>query len=337
MKTFIEKVLKRTDLTIGEMEDASRQLFSPETDERQKAAFLAALQTKGEAVSELTGLAKEMQAHAIQLPKTLPDVMDNCGTGGDGSQSFNISTTSAFVLAGAGVKVAKHGNRSISSKTGSADVLEELGVHLSATPEEMTTLLEENNIAFLFAQEVHPAMKHVMPVRKALGVPTIFNLIGPLTNPAALSTQLMGVYREEKLEAIGEVLKNLGRERAVVVHGSGGLDEASLSGTSRCVLLADGQLTSFDLTPEEVGLKRVDNRELTGGDARVNADILKAVLKGRKGPHRDVVLLNAGLGLMASGKAETPLEGVRLAEKSIDTGAALKRLEHLIAYNKEAV
>lgn len=337
MKNFIEKVMNQQDLTSDEMQDASRQLFSPEIDERQKAAFLTALQTKGEAVSELTGLAKEMKAHAVQLPKMLPAVMDNCGTGGDGSQSFNISTTSAFVLAGAGVKVAKHGNRSISSKTGSADVLEELGVHLSATPEEMTQLLEENNIAFLFAQKVHPAMKHVMPVRKALGIPTIFNLIGPLTNPAALSTQLMGVYREEKLETIAQVLKNLGRERALVVHGSGGLDEASLSGPSRCILLADGQLTAFDLTPEEVGLKRVGNQELKGGDAKENAAILKAVLKGKQGPHRDVVLLNAGLGLMASGKAETPLEGVRLAQESIDTGAALKRLEHLVAYNKEAV
>lgn len=337
MKTFIEKIMNQTDLTSEEMQDASRQLFSPETDERQKAAFLAALQTKGEAVSELTGLAREMKAYAVQLPKILPAVMDNCGTGGDGSQSFNISTTSAFVLAGAGVKVAKHGNRSISSKTGSADVLEELGVHLSATPEEMTQLLEENNIAFLFAQKVHPALKHVMPVRKALGIPTIFNLIGPLTNPAALTTQLMGVYRKEKLEAITQVLKNLGRERAVVVHGSGGLDEASLSGPSRCILLADGDLIAFDLTPEEVGLKRVDNQELKGGDVKENAAILKAVLKGKQGPHRDVVLLNAGLGLMASGKAKTPLEGIRLAQESIDSGAALEKLEHLVAFNKEAV
>lgn len=337
MRSYIEKVIQQQDLTSDEMQDASRQLFSPETDERQKAAFLSALQTKGEAVSELTGLAKEMKAHAIQLPKELADVMDNCGTGGDGSQSFNISTTSAFVLAGAGVKVAKHGNRSISSKTGSADVLEALGVHLSATPKDMMQLLEDNHIAFLFAQQVHPAMKHVMPVRKALGIPTIFNLIGPLTNPAALTTQLMGVYREDKLEAIAQVLKNLGRERAVVVHGSGGLDEASLSGPSQCILLADGKLESFELTPEAVGLNRVDNEELKGGDAKENAAILTAVLEGKKGPHRDVVLLNAGLGLLASGKAATPEEGVQLAAASIDSGAALERLNNLRAYKKEAV
>lgn len=337
MRTFIEKVMNREDLTSDEMQKASRQLFSPEIDERQKAAFLIALKTKGEAVSELTGLAREMKAHAVKFPNVLPAVMDNCGTGGDGSQSFNISTTSAFVLAGAGVKVAKHGNRSISSKTGSADVLEELGVHLSATPEDMIQLLEENNIAFLFAQKVHPAMKHVMPVRKALGVPTIFNLIGPLTNPAELSTQLMGIYQKEKVDAIAEVLKNLGRERAVAVHGSGGLDEASLSGPSSCIFLKEGELTAFELTPEEVGLKRVDNQALKGGDAKENAAILKAVLKGKQGPHRDVVLLNAGLGLLASGKAKTPLEGIRLAQESIDSGAALEKLEHLVAFNKEAV
>lgn len=336
MKTYIERVLMHKDLTTDEMEEASRLLFSDTTDERQKAAFLTALRAKGEAVSELTGLAKVMREVAVKLPRNLPDVMDNCGTGGDGSQSFNISTTSAFVLAGAGMTVAKHGNRSISSQTGSADVLEELGVHLSATPEGMSDLLEKNRIAFLFAPNVHPAMKHVMPVRKALGIPTIFNLIGPLTNPAALTTQLMGVYREEVLTDIGKVLKKLGRKRAVVVHGAGGLDEASLAGTNHCILVTEEGLTAFDLSPEDVGLETVDNSALKGGNARENAVILRSVLEGGKGPHRDVVLLNAGLGLLASGKAQTPEEGVRLAEESIDSGAALERLDYLVAYRKES-
>lgn len=336
MKRYIEKVLIKENLTIEEMEQASHLLFSDTTDERQKAAFLTALRAKGESVSELTGLAKVMRDVAVKLPRDLPDVMDNCGTGGDGSHSFNISTTSAFVLAGAGITVAKHGNRSISSQTGSADVLEALGVHLSATPEDMALLLEQNNIAFLFAQHVHPAMKYVMPVRKALGIPTIFNLIGPLTNPAALTTQLMGVYREEVLTDIGKVLKNLGRKRAVVVHGAGGLDEASLAGINHCVLVTEEGLTAFDLSPEDVGLKTVDNSELKGGNARLNAGILRSVLEGDKGPHRDVVLLNAGLGLLANGIAQTPQEGVQLAKESIDSGSALEKLEYLIAYGKDS-
>ncbi|MCC5894144.1 MAG: anthranilate phosphoribosyltransferase [Alkalibacterium sp.] len=334
MKSYIEKVLRQEDLTIEEMEAASHLLFSDTTDERQKASFLTALRAKRESVSELTGLAKVMKAVAVQLPKALPDVMDNCGTGGDGSHSFNISTTSAFVLAGAGMTVAKHGNRSISSQTGSADVLEELGVHLSATPEDMMELLEQNNIAFLFAQSVHPAMKHVMPVRKAMGIPTIFNLIGPLTNPAFLTTQLMGVYREEVLMDIGRVLQNLGRKRAVVVHGNGGLDEASLAGMNKCVLVTENKLSAFDLCPEEVGLRRAENTELKGGNAKENARILRSVLGGMKGPHRDVVVLNAGLGLLANGKASTPQEGVQLAEESIDSGAALEKLDYLVAYGK---
>lgn len=337
MKEYIEKVLKQEDLTVQEMEAASHLLFEAETDERQKAAFLIALRAKGEAVSEITGLAKVMKEVAVSLPKELPDVMDNCGTGGDGSYSFNISTTSAFVLAGAGVTVAKHGNRSISSKTGSADVLEELGVHLSATPEEMAELLEENGIAFLFAPNVHPAMKHVMPVRKALGIPTIFNLIGPLTNPATLTTQLMGVYRKDVLEDIGEVLQQLGRKRALVVHGKGGLDEASLAGENECVLVTEKELTTFTVTPEEVGLQSVENDAVKGGDASQNATILRAVLEGKQGPHRDIVLLNAGLGLVAYGKAETPEEGVKLAKESIDSGAALEKLKHLMTYKKESV
>lgn len=334
MKTYIKKVASQSDLSLEEMEAASAQLFDENVDELQKAGFLMALRTKGETVDELTGLAKVMQKVAVQLPRQLPDVMDNCGTGGDGSQSFNISTTSAFVLAGAGVTVAKHGNRSISSRTGSADVLEALGVHLSASPEEMTELLEKNRIAFLFAQQMHPAMKAVMPARKRLGVPTIFNLIGPLTNPADLSTQLIGVYRKDALHDVGQVLKQLGRKRAVVVHGHGGMDEASLSGPNSCILVTETGLEPFDLSPEELGLKRAQNEDLRGGDAEENARILRNILEGEKGPRRDVVLLNAALGLMASGKAATPQDGLILAEESIDSGHALAALDYLITYGK---
>lgn len=336
MKEFTEKVLERESLTIPEMEQASEALFSEDTDDREKSGFLVALKARGEAVSELTGLAKVMQEKSLSIPRNFTDVMDNCGTGGDGSQTFNISTTSAFVLAGAGVTVAKHGNRSISSKTGSADVLEELGVQLSASPEEMAHILEENGIAFLFAQRVHPAMKAVMPVRKALGFPTLFNLIGPLTNPVPLTSQLLGVYRKDVVRDMAEVLHHLGRERAVVIHGAGGLDEASLTGENTCALLDKGEITEFTFTPEEVRLNRADQEELVGGNAQENAQILLSILNGEKGAKRDVVVLNAALGLYANGKAKTIQAGVCLAEESIDSGAALQKLEGLVEAGKKA-
>ncbi len=259
--------------------------------------------------------------------------MDNCGTGGDGSQSFNISTTSAFVIAGAGITVAKHGNRSISSKTGSADVLEHLGVPLEFTRPETYEILKENGIAFLFAPNVHPAMKHAMKVRRELGgVPTIFNVIGPLTNPVQLTSQLMGTYRRDSLETMANVLHKLGRKRALIVNGYGYMDEASLAGgENHLVLLDRGELMQFTLSPEEVDLPVVDNQSIKGGgDAIENARILRSVLEGKKGPHRDTVLLNAGLGIFANGKAETIKQGVELARESIDSGAALAKLENLI-------
>ncbi|SEO95426.1 anthranilate phosphoribosyltransferase [Amphibacillus marinus] len=337
MKDFLLKVLSGTDLTIKEMEQAARLMFASTTPEAVVGGFLTALKMKGEAVSEITGLVQVIREKAVQLPEDIPDVIDNCGTGGDGSQSFNISTTSAFVLAGAGLTVAKHGNRSISSKTGSADVLEELGVELSSTPEQMCHLLKENGIAFLFAQHVHPAMKQMMKVRKDLIIPTIFNLIGPLTNPVSLSTQLMGIYRRDMLEHMAHTLHQLGRKRALVLNGAGYMDEASLAGENHCVLLDRGEIIQFTIKPEEVGLASARNDQISGGDATDNAKLLLRVLQGEQGAYRDTVLLNAGLAILASGKATTVQQGVDLAKESIDSGAAYQKLTYLIDYSKQGV
>ncbi|PWU67072.1 anthranilate phosphoribosyltransferase [Gracilibacillus dipsosauri] len=331
MKDFLNKVIAKEDLTLEEMEQAARLIFTEETSDIAIGAFLTALKAKGETSDEITGLVNVLlEISPLSLPDDLTDAMDNCGTGGDGSQSFNISTTSAFVIAGAGITVAKHGNRSISSKTGSADVLEHLGVPLEFTRPETYEILKENGIAFLFAPNVHPAMKHAMKVRRELGVPTIFNVIGPLTNPVQLTSQLMGTYRRDSLETMANVLHKLGRKRALIVNGYGYMDEASLAGENHLVLLDRGELMQFTLSPGEVDLPVVDNESIKGGNAIENARILRSVLEGKKGPHRDTVLLNAGLGIFANGKAETIKQGVELARESIDSGAALAKLENLI-------
>ncbi|KAB8137670.1 anthranilate phosphoribosyltransferase [Gracilibacillus oryzae] len=336
MKTYLKKVMEKENLTLTEMEDAARMIFSEETNDTAIGAFLAALKTKGETVDEITGLVNIMlEISPLSLPDDLTDAMDNCGTGGDGSQSFNVSTTSAFVIAGAGITVAKHGNRSISSKTGSADVLEHLGVPLEFTRPQTYDILKENGIAFLFAPNVHPAMKRAMKVRRELGVPTIFNVIGPLTNPVKLTSQLMGTYRRDSLETMASVLHKLGRKRSLIINGAGYMDEASLAGENHLVLLDRGEIMRFTLKPEEVGLPVVENDQIRGGDSKENAEILLNVLEGKKGPHRDTVLLNAGLGIFANGKAVTVQEGVAMARESIDSGAALAKLENLITISNK--
>ena len=326
MKRYLEMVLSGENLTIAEMKQAAQLIFNAETPQAAVGGFLTALRAKGESASEMTGLAQVIREKAVTIPTPTSDVIDNCGTGGDHSQSFNISTTSAFVLAGAGLTVAKHGNRSITSKSGSADVLEALGVELSRTPEQTNDALVKNKIAFLYAPHVHPAMKQVMSIRRDLAVPTIFNLIGPLTNPVELKTQLLGVFRRDLLMTMAEVLQQLGRERALVINGAGHFDEATLAGVNHCVLLENSKLRPFTIHPEEVGLPVVANDQLKGGDAKRNAEIMINVLKGNRGAHRDVVLLNAGLGIFASGKASTIKEGIELAKESIDSGAALNCL-----------
>lgn len=331
MKEYLKKVMNNENLTLHEMEEATKLILSEETSDVLVGAFLATLKAKGETVDEITGLVNVLLENSpLAIPDELTDAMDNCGTGGDGSQSFNVSTTSAFVIAGAGITVAKHGNRSISSKTGSADVLEHLGIPLEFTRPETYEILKENGIAFLFAPNVHPAMKRVMKVRREIGVPTIFNIIGPLTNPVKLSSQLVGTYRRDTLETMASVLHKLGRKRALIINGAGYMDEASLAGENHLVLLDRGEIIRFTLTPEEVNLPIVTNEEIKGGDAKENAAILRAVLEGKEGPHRDTVLLNAGLGIFANGKARTVQEGIELARESIDSKKALEKLENLI-------
>lgn len=335
MRIYLSKLMKGEHLTVDEMIACSDKIFSGEATESEVGALLGLLALKGETAEEITGLVQSIRARSIPFTQLEGNIMDNCGTGGDGSKSFNVSTTSAFVIAGAGITVAKHGNRSVSSQTGSADVLEQLGVGINHTPKEITSLLAENGIAFLFAQSVHPAMKAVMKVRKDLGVPTIFNMIGPLTNPVDLETQLMGIYRRDKLQVMGDVLKQLGRKRAVIVNGAHHMDEASLAGENHVVVLENGALKELILKPEDVGLPTYSLDEIIGGDAERNARIILSVLRGDDGPFRDTVLLNAGLGIYAHGKANTIKEGIARAKESIDSGAALNKLNFLIKYNEK--
>lgn len=330
MKFYLEKLLEKTSLDETEMETAVQDFFTQEITDSEIAAFLTGLKAKGETADEVSGLVKAIRRHSLNFTKKYSGVLDNCGTGGDGSKSFNISTTSAFVIAGAGIKVAKHGNRSVSSKTGSADVLEELGIRLDLEVEQTEEILETNGIAFLFAPHVHPKLKQIMKVRRELKIPTIFNLIGPLTNPVHLDYQMLGIYRRDLLDQFAQVLANLGRKRAVVINGAGQMDEASLAGVNELVLLADGSIQRMRLHPEELNMPVYENTHILGGDASDNAEILTRILKGKKGPQRDTVLLNAGIGIFTAGKADTVLEGIAIAEDSIDSGRALSKLENLI-------
>lgn len=335
MKFYLKKLMNKENLTLEEMKQAARACFTGNVSQAEIAGFLIALQAKGETAEEITGLAEVIREKSSFHTESDFAAIDNCGTGGDQSYSFNVSTTSAFVMAGAGLKVAKHGNRSISSKTGSADVLEQLGVSLSFSKEHVTEMIHENNIAFLFAPHVHEALKPFSIVRKHLGVPTIFNMIGPLTNPIQLDSQLVGVYRKDLLLKVAQSLQKLGRRRAVAVTGAGSLDEASLAGENHLVILENGELTTTTLHPEEVGLPVYPNESIRGGDSKQNAEILLSVLQGKEGPYLDTVLLNAGLGIFTSGKAVSIEEGIFLARESIRSGAALDRLERLIDFSKK--
>lgn len=331
---ILQKISDGESLTENEIQEATEHLFNDEITDSEIAALLIGLKTKGETVAEIAGLARGLRGKSLTFNKKIPNVMDNCGTGGDGSKSFNISTTSAFVIAGAGIPVAKHGNRSISSRTGSADVLEHLGVDLNLKAERTEEILEKVGIAFLFAPHVHPQLKRIMKVRKELRIPTVFNLIGPLTNPVELETQLLGIYRRDYLNLFAEVLKSLGRKRAVVLNGAGYMDEASLQGENHLVILENGVISEKILHPEEVGLSIYDNEAIQGGDALENAAILKKVLNGEKGAYRDTVILNAGIGIFTSGKAKSIREGVEMAKESIDSRSALHKLELLIEESK---
>lgn len=336
MKAYLEKMMDHQSLSFEEMTNAANYLLDEAISDSEMGAFLATLKVKGETAEEIAGLVQVIRDKSLKIQLDIDHVMDNCGTGGDGSQSFNISTTSAFVIAGAGIKIAKHGNRSVSSRTGSADVLESLGISLNFRAEQIKEILEENGIAFLFAPNLHPSLKRIMKIRKDLKIPTVFNLIGPLTNPVDLDTQLLGIYRRDMLEMMASVLHRLGRKRALILNGAGYMDEASLSGENHLVLLDHGDIIPFRLKPEDVGLPHYENSEIRGGSSVENASILMSVLTGEKGAYRDTVIFNAGLAIFANGLAQTVQEGIALARESIDSGAALKKLNYLIDYSQRA-
>ena len=330
IKEAILKLAKKEDLTYERAEAVMNEIMSGEATPVQMSAYLTALSIKGETIDEITASAAGMRAHCIKLLHNM-DVLEIVGTGGDGSNSFNISTTSSLVIAAAGVPVAKHGNRAASSKSGAADVLEALGVNISIPPEKSAQLLKDISICFLFAQNYHVAMKYVAPIRKELGIRTVFNILGPLSNPAGANMELMGVYDESLVEPLAQVMAKLGVSRGMVVYGKDSLDEISMCAPTAVCEIKDGWFQSYELTPEQFGYERCDKSQLTGGSPQENAEITKAILEGReKGAKRQAVCLNAGAALYITGKAETIEQGVRMAESLIDDGSALRKLEEFI-------
>jgi anthranilate phosphoribosyltransferase len=333
----------RESLSRDDARTVMSEVLTGQCTDSQIAALLVALHMKGETVEEIVGFAEAIRAAAVSLPApknaaldvsdTERDALvDTCGTGGDASGTFNISTATAIVAAGAGVRVAKHGNRSMSSKCGSADVMEALGVNINLPPERVSACLEEVGIAFLFAPAMHSAMKHVQTARRELRLRTVFNLLGPLTNPARASAQVVGVYSADLVEKLAEALSMLGLRRALVVHGLDGLDEITITGPTRIAEVRDGNVHSYEVTPEEFGLVRAPIESILGGDAAANAAIIREVLAGEKGPRRDIVLLNAAAALLAAGRADHLAQTLPLAQQSIDSGAAAAKLEALISF-----
>ncbi len=329
MKEIFARLAAGQNLTEEEMAAVVEKIATGQVSQAQVAAFLLGLKIKGESPEELTGLAKVMQAKALEIPTQVRDAMDNCGTGGDQSNSFNISTTAAFVLAAGGIQMAKHGNRSISSKSGSADVLEVLGINLDMKPEDLGRVFDQTGMVFLFAKNLHPAMKYIMPARLELGVPTIMNLTGPLINPVPLKTQLLGTSRPDLLEMTAQTLRNMGRERAVVITGPNQMDEAALHGHNQLALLEKGHISLHHFEAKDLGLTAVGLEDIRGGDAQYNAQILEAVLQNQPGPYLETVVLNAGLGFFANGKVDRIEDGILLAREVIASGAALQKLRDL--------
>jgi anthranilate phosphoribosyltransferase len=323
------KLIDKNDLTYEEAAVVMDEIMSGATTQVQTAAFLTALSMKGESIDEITACAVGMRAHATPVSCNF-DLLEIVGTGGDGSKSFNISTTASIVIAAGGVKVAKHGNRAASSNSGAADCLEALGVNISLSPEKCLELLENIGICFLFAQNYHTSMKYVGPVRKELGIRTIFNILGPLTNPAAANLQVLGVYSEELLEPLARVLSKLGVKRGMVVYGQDKLDEISMSSPTTVCEFENGSFSAYVIKPEDFGLISCKKSELVGGTPQENAQITLDILNGVQGAKRGAVLLNAGAGLYIAGKASTIAEGVILAAKLIDSGAAKAKLDDFV-------
>lgn len=332
---ILAKAADRTDLSEQEAFEAFEAIMRGDAPESVVAALLVALRMKGETVDEITGAARAMRAHARFIDTGAADVLDIVGTGGDGANTFNISTTSCFVVAGAGVPVAKHGNRAVTSKSGAADVLQALGVNIAADPAVVEACVQENGIGFLFAQTLHPAMRFAAPVRKTLRLRTVFNLLGPLTNPAGARRQVIGVYAPELTEPFAAVLRKLGSTRALVVHGTDGLDEISCGAPTRVSELRDGAIKTYELFPEMFLDETYPLDDVRGGTPEENAAITRAVLDGSdRGAHRAIVLLNAAAGILAADRAADLREALRVAAESIDSGRALKKLRTLIEATK---
>jgi anthranilate phosphoribosyltransferase len=341
----VRRLVERRDLSRIEAAAAMDAIMSGAATNAQIAAFLTALRMKGETVEELIGFAQVMRQKVVRIRTRGDEVaaltgtdremlIDTCGTGGDATGTFNVSTATAFVVAGSGLKVAKHGNRSVSSMCGSADVVETLGISLELTPQKVARCVDEVGIGFLYAPLLHTAMKHVMPVRREMAIRTVFNMLGPLTNPASANAQIIGVYAASLTEPLARVLAELGTVRAFVVHGADNLDEISNTGESRVSEVREGMVRSYSVRPEDFGLPRTTIGELMGGDREENARIIRAILDGEAGPKRDIVLMNAAAALVAGGKARDLKEGVGLAAHAIDSGAALRKLEALIGLSR---
>lgn len=329
IKEAITKIVKGADLSEAEMVECMNEVMTGAASPAQIASFITGLRMKGETVAEITGAARVMREKATKVNAPGDSVIDTCGTGGDESMTFNISTAAAFVTAGCGVTVAKHGNRSISSRCGSADVLRALGVNIEAEVSRVEECLKEAGIGFLFAPMLHGAMKYAAPVRREIGIRTIFNVLGPLTNPAGAKRQVIGVYDPVLTDVIAQVLNNLGTVHAYVVRGEDGLDEITLTRETRVTELKNGSIRTYHIKPEDFGFERCAPAGLKGGDPDENADIILGVLKGKKGPARDIVILNAAAAITVGGKTDTIEEGIAAAHGSIDSGTALEKLEML--------
>lgn len=332
IREAIAKIVNKQDLTFDEAYTVMNEIMSGETTPTQNAAFLAALSTKSaraETTSEIAGCAAAMRDHAVRVESDY-DLFEIVGTGGDNAGSFNISTTSALVAAAGGMKVAKHGNRAASSKCGTADCLEALGVNIDQSPDKCRELLDKVGICFFFAQKYHTSMKYVGAIRKELGFRTVFNILGPLTNPGSPKTQLLGVYDEYLVEPLAQVLIDLGVKRGMVVYGKDKLDEISMSAPTKVCEFKDGWFRSYTISPEDFGLTSCEKKELVGGTPAENAAITRAILGGERGPKRDAVLMNAGASLCIGGKADNMAEGIKLAGEIIDSGKALETLENFI-------
>ena len=335
IKEAIIKLSKKEDLSYQEAETVMDEIMSGQATPVQMSSYLTALSMKGETIDEITASAAGMRAHCIKLLHDL-DVLEIVGTGGDGANSFNISTTSSLVIAAGGVPVAKHGNRAASSKSGAADVLEALGVNITIPPEKSAELLKKINICVLFAQNYHIAMKYVAPIRKELGIRTVFNILGPLSNPAGANMELMGVFDQSLVEPLAQVMAKLGVNRGMVVFGQDKLDEISMSAPTSVCEIKDGWFQSYEITPEQFGYTRCSKEDLVGGTPQENAEITRAILRGEEtGPKRQAVCLNAGAALYIAGKAETMEAGVRMAEELIDSGTALSKLNEFIKISNE--